>query len=246
MNRREALRTLAAGSAAGALAAGVVIVATPVPVTAEPIGAELVALIERHRAFNAELDALGKRHGDAEEAAIKSRSPADRAAFKAVDDAFNDACERTTNAMDDIVAAPIATLADMRAKAVYLARIMPGTCEHNGAIASLLASMGGALAAPGLPVEPDPFLALDAAYRQSLADYEAMDMPTGAAEEAGAEATYRPHYRRLCDAPPTPTTFAGALAAVRLAFDEEDTCGHNEDFTINTLRAALAYFDGRA
>lgn len=246
MNRREALRTLAAGSAAGALAAGAIVAVTPATVTAEPIGAELAALIERHRACAAAMDALGARHGAAEKAAMISGNAADRAAFKAVDDAFNDACERTTNAMDDIVAAPIATLADMRAKAAYLARIMPGTCEHNGTVAALLASMGGVLAAPGWPVEPDPFLALDAAYRQSLADYEAMDMPTWAAEEAGAEATYRPHYRRLRDAPPTPTTFAGALAAVRLAFDEEDTCGHDEDFTINTLRAALAYFDGRA
>lgn len=245
LTRRQALRALAAGSAAGALAAGVVVVATPTTVTAEPIGAELAILIERHRIAALAQDVAMRMQTQAEEKALRMPCATNEAAFREVDDRFNAACEGQIDAMDAIVAAPIATLADMRAKATYLAQIMPGTCEHNGTIAALLASMGGAStkADARTATIADPM-------REAVEEYEAAYARQGELANAedwkGCEAIYE---ARIGPAESTilngvrATTFAGAVAAVRYVASDKDWI---QDGHAAALRSALTYFDGRA
>lgn len=91
----------------------------------------------------------------------------------------------------------------------------------------------------------DPLMDLIRDYRSSMQAYNASpadlpdkDNPTLAAFEA--------NYHRLCTAPPNATTLDGAVEAIRLVHDEEAHCGHRPDLTVNVLRAALAFFEGRA
>lgn len=92
----------------------------------------------------------------------------------------------------------------------------------------------------------DPLLDLVQEYRRQLAINDEADVDDLAAEEALAEATFRPSYNRLCTNPPAPTSMEGALEAIRLVIHEEETCGGQSDLTCNVLRAALAFLDGEA
>lgn len=98
---------------------------------------------------------------------------------------------------------------------------------------------------PPRPVpKDDPLLNLICEYEWEKKRYDAStDLPLQKDLEK-AETTWLPHYRRLCDAPPAATTLAGAVLGIRLVADEEEHIGHDENLTVNVLRAALAYFDG--
>lgn len=110
--------------------------------------------------------------------------------------------------------------------------------------ASIVAGAPGCTRAPA--AEPDALLDLVNEYREGLAVFNASGDHSPEADKTLQAATWEPAYDRLCVAPPAATTLAGALAGVRLVADEEESCGSQPDFTINVLRAALAYFDGRA
>ncbi len=142
MNRRQILTTTGA-VASLSLCAAIVAGApgcTPAP-AAEPISAGLAFAIERHRAaFNAS-EASGRLSSTCDEARSILSTPETEAAFQAADNAFNLDCGVETAALDALMAAPILTLADMRAKASYLAKHVPGTCDDSPAMLALLASM---------------------------------------------------------------------------------------------------------
>lgn len=249
MNRRELLTTTGA-VASLSLCAAIVAGApgcTPAP-AAEPISADLAFAIERHRAALADMEASGRVQEACERAMQVLETPDTRSAFDAAEDAFDLDCEREQVAHNRVIAAPIATLADMRAKATYLARVARHMIHDGNTMAALLASMGAAegVRNSAQTPEPDPLASLAAEYRDGLAAYNATGDQSSEGDEALADQLWRPAYCQLCDGPPAATTLAGALAGIRLVLWEEETCGHREDFTINTLRAALAYFDGRA
>lgn len=116
MNRREALRTLAAGSAAGALAAGAVIAATPAPAT-EIITGTLADAIEAHRATIRRDETL---YGD------DCAPLADAATLEASDAAIG-------KAFAVMVAVPCLTSQDAAAKASYILAGSIGLREHGAA-----------------------------------------------------------------------------------------------------------------
>lgn len=244
MNRREALRTLAAGSAAGALAGGMAIMATP-SATAEPISHGLAVAIERHRIAQAAADAAAAARQPYAWAEFKSANADDetRAKFWALDKAFDDACGPMFHALDAVAAVPIVTLADMRAKAVFLAEHMPGTCDHNETMAALIASMGGEDPASAPAPVADPM-------REAVEEYEAAYAVQREASDAedwkACEAIYAERISPAEDAIErglAVTTLAGAIAAVRYVA----TSGNRvEEGHAAALQAALAYFNGRA
>ena len=90
----------------------------------------------------------------------------------------------------------------------------------------------------------DPLLDLVQEYRRQLAIYDGK--PEVPDEDAYAYETFRPAFDRLCTNPPHATTREGAVEAIRLVIDEEETCGNQPDLTCNVLRAALAFLDGEA
>jgi hypothetical protein len=92
----------------------------------------------------------------------------------------------------------------------------------------------------------DPLLDLIQEYRRQLAINNEAECGDLAAEEALADATFRPPYDRLRTNPPAATSHEGAVEAIRLVIDEEETCGNQTDLTVNVLRAALAFLDGEA
>ncbi|WP_427026575.1 hypothetical protein ACP4J4_20370 (plasmid) [Aureimonas ureilytica] len=120
----------------------------------------------------------------------------------------------------------------------------------TGAVASLALCAGIVAGAPGCTpapaAEPDALLDLVNEYREGLAAFNASGDLSPQEDRALQAATWGAPYDRLCTAPPVATTLAGALAGIRLVADEEENCGQQPDLTINVLRAALAYFDGRA
>ena len=91
----------------------------------------------------------------------------------------------------------------------------------------------------------DPLLALIQEYREQIAINDATDCEA-CEEDALANATFRSSYDRLCTDPPAATSYEGALAAIRLVADEEETCGQQPDLTVNVLRAALGFLEGVA
>jgi hypothetical protein len=90
----------------------------------------------------------------------------------------------------------------------------------------------------------DPLLVLIHEYRKQMAINNAVEDVDLADEDALAEATFRPSYERLCNNPPAATSFEGAIAAIKLVADEEETCGGQADLTVNLLRAALVFLEG--
>lgn len=241
MNRREALRTLAAGSAAGAIAGGMAVMATP-SATAAPIGAGLALAIERHRAALAGMEASGKVQEACERALRTLETPDTRSAFDAADDAFTLDCGREAAAHNRVIAAPIVTLADMRAKASYLASVSRHMIHDGNTMATLLASMGGESSGTDAAPTADPM-------REAVEEYEAAYALQGELVEAedwkACEAIYAERIgpaEDLIHAGPTVTTLAGAIAAVRYVATSENMA---EEGPATALRAVLAYLDGR-
>jgi hypothetical protein len=91
----------------------------------------------------------------------------------------------------------------------------------------------------------DPLLELVQEYRQQMAINNSAEVDLDQ-EDALAQETFRPSYDRLRTSPPAATSYKGALDAIRLVIDEEETCGNQPDLTINVLRAALAFLDRQA
>lgn len=116
--------------------------ASPIAV---PPGIAMSTAIMRHRAASAVVDAAAAARQpfawvefDQADADAETRER-----FAALNKAFDDACGPLFVALDEVIAAPIASLADMHAKAAYLAQVMPGTNDHNGSMAALIESMSG-------------------------------------------------------------------------------------------------------
>lgn len=254
MNRRDALRQFGTAAALGAVSGAMIATIpgcppTPPPASAETIGAELTAAIERYReALVVEHAALDARRPFEWAEFDRAEPSADaRAAFVSADETFQAAAEVTFEAIDAIVAVPIHTLADMRAKAVFLSTVMPPRClEYNEALAALLASMSGEfITVLDLPAEPDPLLAVIGDYRRNMAVFNASGEMTSDEDDALAAATWRPHYNALRTGQPAATSLTGAVAALRLAAEDMEGCQDTE-LVGGLVRAALAYFDGRA
>lgn len=246
MNRREALRTLAAGSAAGALAGGMVIMTTP-SATAAPIGAGLAFAIERHRAALSDLLASARLYDTCEEAARKLPTPETLATMQATDEAAQLDGDREANARSRLFAEPVATMAEVQAKAQYLAE----NARHfafDDDMAALMASIVGQVTTVGTasPALPDPAHDALTRYHQQVADF---NHPTkGISDEdlnALRDDTWGPFWEAVEADPsvmPPATSLAGALLALRTMLMEENLDG----FAEGCLRSALAYFDGRA
>jgi hypothetical protein len=145
-----------------------------------------------------------------------------------------------------MLALPSTTTADIAAKLIASTSYGGFPPDEDGP----LIAEAKALVADGGVEHPDtmadPLLALIQEYRKQLAINDATECGDLASEEAVADATYRPSYNRLCTNPPAATSYEGTLAAIRLVADEEETCGGQPDLTVNVLRAALVYLDGRA
>ncbi|WP_119538147.1 hypothetical protein [Aureimonas flava] len=144
VSRRQFLTTTGAVASLG-LCAGIVAGVpgcTPAP-AAEPINADLAFAIERHRAALADMEASGRVQEACESAMRMLETPDTRSAFDAADDAFDLDCEREQAAHNRVIAAPIFTLADMRAKASYLASVSQHMIHDGDTMAALLTSMGG-------------------------------------------------------------------------------------------------------
>ncbi|MGB3536827.1 MAG: hypothetical protein WBA42_01570 [Mesorhizobium sp.] len=92
----------------------------------------------------------------------------------------------------------------------------------------------------------DTLLSLIREYRQQMAINNATECDDLAAENALAEATFRPSYNRLCTNPPAATSLEEVAAAIRLVAEEEETCGGQPDLTIKVSRAALAFLEKAA
>lgn len=249
MNRRTVLRSsaaLVAGCTSGAIAAGVVAVASPSSAAAEPVGAELSVAIERCRsALAVERAALEARRPFAWAEFDQAGSSADaKAAFESADEGFQAAVELTIDAIDDIVAVPIHTLADMRAKAVFLSAAMPPRClEYDDTLAALLASMGGAAEGLNLTHEPDPFLVLYERDRRHQEAYRAAPDSEDPDSVTFFEANDGAAGLALCNDPPRITSTAGLRAAIACVADDG---GYVQAAHARILRQALAYLDGRA
>jgi hypothetical protein len=107
--------------------------------------------------------------------------------------------------------------------------------------------LGELITGPVGIAEPDPMLEAIDAFRRGLDAYNS-NLPDDATDEACAELaanTYESPMRRLQFDAPTPTTFAGAVAAVRLVHDEVNGAVFSEDLVVNVLGAALRFFGGR-
>lgn len=155
MNRRELFPTLGAGMAFGGLAA---IVGTshgcaPVPApAAERIGSEIGAAIERHRAAGLAFDAADRVYARLDDA-IRDRLAADptaerqrleqEAGFGAAEEAWHEAAREIVVALDALMAAPIATLADARAKAAHALGHGDLTHADPAMLRALLRSLAG-------------------------------------------------------------------------------------------------------
>jgi hypothetical protein len=88
----------------------------------------------------------------------------------------------------------------------------------------------------------DPLLDAVNAYRAALADYNAnAPMDANAEADAYAEISWRPLFRALMNWTAPATTREGAMAALRLAVDEEDT--GDSPLVGPMIRAALAYLE---
>lgn len=92
---------------------------------------------------------------------------------------------------------------------------------------------------------PDPLLDLINSYRSGIAAWNAIpeEMITRGNEEELTRATYGEFQDALSEAAPAATSLAGVRAALKLAIDEDGFC---DTIAEGAVRAALAYFDGRA
>jgi hypothetical protein len=116
---------------------------------------------------------------------------------------------------------------------------MSSTFDPHRLLAELITGQAG-------DAEPDPMMEAIDAFRRGLDAYN-RQLPDDATDESCAELaanTYESPMRRLQFDAPTPTTFAGAVAAVRLVHDEVNGAVFSEDLVVNVLGAALRYFGG--
>lgn len=91
----------------------------------------------------------------------------------------------------------------------------------------------------------DPLLDLISSYKAGLAAWNAIpaETVTRENEEELTRATYGEFLDALSEAAPAATSLAGVRAALQLAIDEDGFC---DTVAEGAVRAALAYFDGRA
>ncbi|MBX3583649.1 MAG: hypothetical protein KF810_17320 [Rhizobiaceae bacterium] len=82
----------------------------------------------------------------------------------------------------------------------------------------------------------DPLLTL-------IQEYNAARVVMNAVPEGDpSEKPFWDAYKQLCEAPPIPTTLAGAVAGIQLVRDEDRDCGWQPELTENVLSAVLSYF----
>ena len=156
MNRREALRTIAAGSAAGALAGGMAMMAIPSVANASAVYAAADAVRSATRAREA-FEPIYEAWDEARTANLKAfpieaPSHAERMAIRAArekasgytaaEERWNGLCEAETEAMRALIACPVTTLAEVRAK-VSAMRDWHLTDYDDDAMGLLLASLPG-------------------------------------------------------------------------------------------------------
>tara|TARA_R110002051_G_C8529861_1_gene469401 strand:- start:82 stop:696 length:615 start_codon:yes stop_codon:yes gene_type:complete len=105
----------------------------------------------------------------------------------------------------------------------------------------LLASMAGGLPA-GRPVRVDPLIEAIDAYRTGLATFNATPSAiTDLDEDAIVERTYGPPMSVLMEWDQPALTFQGAMAALKMA-DDENICFTGSVIADNMVKAAVAYF----
>lgn len=218
MNRREALRTLAAGSAAGALAAGVVVVTSPThALAATPIEGMTARL---RLMFDADTHAMTDAQGDAHS------------------DAFSTLQER-------IIRAEAQTPRDVALQ--VMADTHWGSSDMSDEFSDRLAAMAniGSVSADAVKAAPvaDP---MAEAVEEYEAAYALQGQMLEVEDWSGCEAIYGARIGPATSAilsGASVTTLAGAVAAVRYVANDKDWIdeGHAA-----ALRAALAYLEGGA
>ncbi len=101
-------------------------------------------------------------------------------------------------------------------------------------------------AAPGLPkfdhaaASPDPLIDLIECYRERMACFNANARGSDDDYDALADATYVPLWDELCNNPPAPTTYAGAIAG--LEFTAAELKDHGDSAAVGAVLARCLDF----
>ena len=146
-------------------------------------------------------------------------------------------------ALEAILAYPIETMTDMRAKASYLLEYDHDQYQAD-MVETLLASMAGVDPEPRQQID-DPLVDAIDAYRKGLAAFNAT--PSAIIElddDAVIARTYGPPMRVLMEWEAPAKTLTGAIAAIHLA-DEESISFTASLIAENMVKAAIAYFSSQ-